>query len=134
MCAIFVNKPRSVRKLPAYREPSVKHDNSAKEHFTFFKTVRSKLNLQNLLQSTDSSPRDTDSLHSELYVTHYVSGQTVSVEPRTPSWQRGHGRNNRHTYQSLGTSAPVTAGWATCQQISTRSRKLSGKGKHFAEN
>lgn len=37
MCAIFVNKPRNVRKLPACREHSVERDNSAKEHFTFLK-------------------------------------------------------------------------------------------------
>ena len=37
ICAIFVNKPRNVRKLPACREHSVECDNSAKEHFTFLK-------------------------------------------------------------------------------------------------
>jgi len=37
VCAVFVNKPRNVRKLPACREHSVKHDNCAKEHFTFLK-------------------------------------------------------------------------------------------------
>ena len=37
VCAVFVNKPRNVRKLPACREHSVKRDNSTKEHFTFLK-------------------------------------------------------------------------------------------------